>query len=181
MTAPAPDLWVFGYGSLVWNPGFEVAEARPASLAEYRRRFCMWSVHHRGSEAAPGLVLALEPAPGARCQGVAFRAADPEPALRALRDRELVSSAYHEVRVMLDAMGGGTIDALAYVIDPAHRQYARDLTLERQAQVIAAATGGRGPNHEYLTMTAEGLRARGIADAELDWLVARVQQIRAPA
>ena len=177
MTTPAPDLWVFGYGSLVWDPGIDVAEARPAALPGWRRRFCMWSVHHRGTEAAPGLVLALEPAPGARCEGIALRAADPEPALRALRDRELVSSAYHEARVTLETEAG-PLEALAYVIDASHRQYARDLTLERQARVIAAAEGGRGPNREYLARTAEGLRARGIADPEIDWLVARVQQIR---
>lgn len=177
MTASTPDLWVFGYGSLLWDPGIEVVETRRASLAGYRRSFCMWSVHHRGSEVDPGLVLALEEAPGECCHGIAFRAADPETALCALRDRELVSAAYHEARVTLDA-GGGTIDALAYVIDATHVQYARDLPLERQAQVIAVATGGRGPNHEYLTRTAEGLRALGIEAPEIDWLVARVQQIR---
>lgn len=181
MTAPAPDLWIFGYGSLVWNPGIDVAETRLASLAGYRRRFCMWSVHHRGTEADPGLVLALEEAEGERCRGVALRAADPEPALRHLRERELISAAYHEARVTLDLDGGGAVDALAYVVEPRHAQYARDLPLERQAQIIAAATGGRGPNHEYLTQTADGLRALDIDDGDLDWLVARVQQIRSAA
>ena len=178
MTDDAPDLWVFGYGSLVWHPGFAVAETRLATLEGYRRRFCMWSVHHRGTQADPGLVLALESAEGASCRGVALRAAEPEPALRHLRDRELVSAAYHEARVTLALDGGGAVGALAYVVDVGHAQYARDLTLARQAEVIAAAAGGRGPNHEYLSQTAAGLRARGIGDDELDWLVARVQQIR---
>ena len=178
MSDTDPDLWVFGYGSLVWNPGIAVAETRLASLAGYRRRFCMWSVHHRGTETDPGLVLALEESPDAVCHGLAIRAAEPEAALRELRDRELVSAAYHEARVTLDGADGAQIDALAYVIDPAHRQYARDLTLERQAQVIAHATGGRGPNHEYLSQTAAGLHRLAIGDADLDWLVARVQQIR---
>ena len=176
-TSDATPPWVFGYGSLLWNPGFAVAETRRASLAGYRRSFCMWSIHHRGSVADPGLVLALEEAPGERCHGIAFRAAEPEAALRYLRERELVSAAYHEARVTLDAEGGA-IDALAYVVDAGHAQYARALPLERQAQVIAAARGGRGPNHEYLTRTAEGLHALGIPDAEIEWLVARVQQIR---
>lgn len=179
MSESASDLWVFGYGSLLWNPGIAVAETRLASLAGYRRSFCMWSVHHRGSEVEPGLVLALESAPGALCHGLAIRAAEPEAALLGLRERELVSAAYHEARVTLDSRDGGRIDALAYVIDPAHAQYARDLTLEHQAQVIARAIGGRGPNRDYLSRTADGLHGLDIGDADLDWLVARVQQIRA--
>ncbi|MCK0168026.1 gamma-glutamylcyclotransferase [Jannaschia sp. S6380] len=172
------DLWVFGYGSLVWNPGIEVAETRPATLRGYRRRFCMWSIHHRGSECDPGLVLALEPAEGASCCGVAIRAADPTAAIKELRARELVSAAYHEAHVTLDQPDGTPLDALAYVIDTGHSQYARDLSLERQAEIIAHATGGRGPNHEYLTRTAAGLHALEIGDEDLDWLVTRVQQMR---
>lgn len=173
-----PDLWVFGYGSLVWNPGIAVAETRMARLDGYRRRFCMWSIHHRGSEADPGLVLALEAHAGAVCQGLAIRAADPEAALAELRERELVSAAYHEERVTLDS-DTGPIDALAYVIDPDHGQYARDLTLDDQARVIARAMGGRGPNHEYLSRTARGLHKLGIGDPDLDWLEARVAELRA--
>ncbi len=175
---PSPDdLWIFAYGSLLWNPGFEVARTRPAVLAEYRRSFCMRSIHHRGSEAEPGLVLALEPHEGAACAGVAMRAAEPVPALAYLRERELVSAAYVEERVTLRASDGGTIAALAYVIDTGHAQYCPDLPLEDQARIIAGAVGGRGPNHEYLTRTAEGMAALGIEDAAMDWLVARVQQI----
>lgn len=173
------DFWVFGYGSLVWNPGIAVAETRRATLAGYRRSFCMWSIHHRGSEADPGLVLALEPHAGGTCSGLAIKAADPVAALEELRARELISSAYVERGVtLLDEHGQG-IAATAYVIDVAHRQYTGDLPLERQAQVIAQAIGGRGPNHEYLSKTAKGLHDLGIGDADLDWLVARVQQIRA--
>ena len=170
-------LWVFAYGSLIWNPGMEIAETRPAVLHGYRRRFCMWSVHHRGSEAEPGLVLALERHDGATCTGLALRPADPEPALLVLRERELVSSAYHEARVTLAGEDGRAIEALAYVVDPDHRQYARDLTLEQQAQVIARAQGDRGPNVEYLVNSARGLHDLGIGEDDLDWLVARVQQL----
>ena len=171
-------LWVFAYGSLVWNPGIAVAESRRAVLRDYRRRFCMWSIHHRGSEAEPGLVLALEPHAGGTCTGLALRAVDPVAALAELRARELISSAYEERRVTLDC-DGGPVEAIAYVIDTGHAQYTPDLTLEEQARVIARAAGGRGPNHEYLDRTAEGLEALDIADADMDWLVARVQQIRA--
>ncbi|WP_371156461.1 gamma-glutamylcyclotransferase [Jannaschia sp. 2305UL9-9] len=175
------DLWVFGYGSLVWNPGIEVAEMRLASLSGFRRRFCMLSIHHRGSEEDPGLVLALEPFPAGSCTGLAIRAADPEAALEELRARELISSAYVEEQVTLTADDGAEIPALAYVIDTGHVQYVPDMSLEAQARIIAAAIGGRGPNHEYLTRTAAKLTELNIADADMDWLVARVQQIRAEA
>ncbi|CUH36155.1 putative protein involved in cation transport [Jannaschia seosinensis] len=175
------DLWVFGYGSLVWNPGIEVAEIRRATLTGFRRSFCMWSIHHRGCEADPGLVLALEPHEGASCAGLAIRAADPEAALVALRERELISSAYYEQEVTLLCEHGESLRSLAYVIDVAHQQYVPDLTVEEQAGIIARAIGGRGPNHEYLSRTAEGLQARDIPDADLDALVARVQQILATA
>lgn len=172
------DLWVFAYGSLVWNPGIAVAESRRAVLRDYRRRFCMWSIHHRGSETDPGLVLALEPHAGGTCTGLALRAVDPAAALEELRARELISSAYEERHVTLGC-DGGPVTATAYVIDTDHAQYTPDLTLEEQARIIAHAQGGRGPNHEYLDRTAEGLIALDIFDPEMDWLVARVQQIRA--
>ena len=172
---PAPDLWVFAYGSLLWNPGIAVAETRRARLEGFRRRFCMWSIHHRGSKAEPGLVLALEPAPGARCEGMALRAAEPEAALRYLRERELVSAAYHERQLPLRT-DGGDVRAVAFVVDTAHPQYARDLTLAQQAEVIARAVGGRGPNDEYLFNTAEALRAREIEDGDIDRLVAMVRR-----
>ena len=171
-----PDLWVFAYGSLLWSAGIEVAETRPARLTGFRRRFCMWSIHHRGSEAEPGLVLALEPATGATCDGLALRATDPVAALAELRERELISSAYHERRVPL-ATPEGEVSALAYVIDTTHRQYARDLALEDQARVIATARGGRGPNDQYLYNTAEALAARGIEDGDLARLVGMVRAL----
>lgn len=171
------DLWVFAYGSLVWNPGIAVAESRKAVLHAYRRRFCMWSIHHRGSEEDPGLVLALEPHAGGTCTGLALRAVDPVAALAELRARELISSAYEERRVALEC-DGEALMATAYIIDTDHAQYTPDLTLEEQAGIIAHAQGGRGPNHEYLSRTAEGLVALDIPDADMDWLVTRVQQIR---
>ena len=172
--ADAPELWVFAYGSLLWNAGIAVAETRPAKLTGYRRRFCMWSIHHRGSEADPGLVLALEPATGATCDGLALRAAEPEAALAALRERELISSAYHERRLPLWT-AEGEVSAVAYVVDTAHPQYAANLSLPEQARIIATAHGGRGPNDEYLYNTAEALTARGIADGDIERLVGMVR------
>jgi cation transport protein ChaC len=169
-------LWVFGYGSLLWNPGFAVAETRHARLAGYARRFCMRSIHHRGTPERPGLVLALDAEDGALCEGLALRAepGTEDATLAYLRERELISSAYLERRLGVTLDCGTGIEAVAYVIDPAHEQYCT-LELEEQAQIIARAVGGRGPNPEYLFNTAAHLAELGIPDAELDWLVDRVQ------
>ncbi|MGX9355448.1 gamma-glutamylcyclotransferase [Roseobacteraceae bacterium S113] len=176
-------LWVFGYGSLLWDPGFEVAEQRLASLEEYARSFCMRSIHHRGSEEDPGLVLALDEKDGAVCHGLALRAAPgtEEDTLAYLRARELISSAYVERHVMLRLEDGRDIEALAYVINRDHWQYCRDLPLEEQAQIIAHAVGGRGPNTEYLWNTTTHLDQLGIEDPDLHWLSERVREIVARA
>lgn len=174
-------IWIFGYGSLIWNPGFTCAARQVARLAGYRRSFSMRSVHYRGTEAAPGLVLALEAATGAACEGLAFAVpqAASEPVLAYLRERELTSSAYFEAELPLDLADGSRVLAKAFVIDPSHGHYCGGLALEEQAQIIAAATGERGPNSEYLFNTAEHLAALGLSDPALVWLAARVRDIRA--
>ncbi|MEM9583604.1 MAG: gamma-glutamylcyclotransferase [Pseudomonadota bacterium] len=174
-------LWVFGYGSLLWNPGFTPVETVPARLTGYHRSFCMWSIHHRGSVETPGLVLALDVAAGASCEGVAFRVADHETdhVLQMLRERELISSAYYEDTLPLALKDGRRVDALCYIIAQDHVQYCGDLSLERQAQVIANAVGGRGPNTEYLYNTAAHLSEMGVSDPDMDWLVTRVRELSA--
>ena len=175
------DLWVFGYGSLLWNPGFPVAETRVARLHGWHRSFCMSSIHHRGTPERPGLVLALDRAEAAHCDGLAFRvAADRAPwTVEYLRERELISSAYIETRqaVVFRECGTRQEDVLTFVIDRAHVQYRGDLDLEAQARIIATAVGGRGPNDEYLYNTAAHLAELGLADADLDWLSARVRAL----
>lgn len=175
-------MWVFGYGSLIWHPGFPVAERQVARLTGWHRSFCMRSIHHRGTVMAPGLVLALDAADGASCDGVAFRVEPGAEAetLAALRERELISSAYLERTLPVTLSGGGQVQALAYVIDPDHVQYCGGLALEEQAQIIAQAAGGRGPNRDYLFSTASHLADLGIADADLAWLAARVRALTTP-
>lgn len=172
-------LWVFGYGSLIWHPGFAVAERAVARLGGWHRSFCMRSIHHRGTVDAPGLVLALDRADGAHCDGVAFRveAGAEDATIATLRERELISSAYVEEWLTLRLADGRDVRALAYVIDPDHVQYCGGLAPEEQAQIIAHATGGRGPNRDYLWSTAAHLAELGIADADLDWLAARVRML----
>lgn len=172
-------MWVFGYGSLVWNPGFNVAERVIATLPDYHRSFCMRSIHHRGTKEVPGLVLALDAMEGARCHGVALSVAagEEDQTLAYLRDRELVSAAYLERRLDIELADGRVVKAVTYVIDPDHVQYCGGLDLEEQARIIAGAVGGRGPNTEYLYNTAAHLHELGIRDAELDWLAARVRHL----
>ncbi len=172
------QLWVFGYGSLIWDPGFAVAERRIARLDGWHRSFCMRSIHHRGTPEAPGLVLALDRAAAATCAGVAFRVASGAEAatLAALRERELVSSAYLEALLPVHTESG-PLQALAYVIDPDHAQYCGGLAMDEQAQIIAHAVGGRGANRDYLWFTAAHLAELGIADPDLEWLAAEVRRL----
>jgi cation transport protein ChaC len=170
-------LWVFGYGSLIWNPEFPVAERIVARVEGWHRSFCMRSIHHRGSVEAPGLVLALDAAEGAACDGVAFRVAQGAEAgtIEALRARELISSAYVETRLAARLADGRQVEALCFVIDRDHVQYCGGLPLEEQARVIAGAVGGRGANRDYLWSTEAHLRELGIADPDLGWLAHRVR------
>ena len=173
-------LWVFGYGSLVWNPGFAWSSRRIARLDGFHRSFCMRSIHHRGTVNEPGLVLALDAAEGATCHGVAFEIAPQiaEETLEYLRARELISAAYLETRQVLTLEDGAAITAVAYVIDRDHEQYCGGLELEEQARIIAHAQGGRGPNCEYLHQTAAHLAELGLPDAELAWLSDRVKTLK---
>lgn len=173
------DLWVFGYGSLMWQPGFAFSERRLARLDGFRRSFCMWSIHHRGTPEAPGLVLALDAQRDAACSGVAYcvPAAEADEALDYLRARELVSSAYLETEQEVALQAAGSVRAVTYVVDPDHVQYCGGLDLEEQARIIARAVGGRGPNTEYLWNTAAHLAELGIEDAELRWLAEKVRTL----
>ena len=175
------SMWVFGYGSLLWNPGFEVAEQVIATLPDYARSFCMRSIHHRGTVEDPGLVLALDEQAGEACEGVALRvmAGQEAQTLAYLRERELISSAYVEKELAVRLSDGREVTALVYVIDEAHEQYCGGLPLEEQAQIMAHAVGGRGPNSEYLYNTADHLATLGLHDPALEWLATRVREITA--
>jgi cation transport protein ChaC len=166
--------WVFGYGSLIWEPGFDFADRRVATLRGYRRAFCMTSIVYRGTPEAPGLVLALDRGDGrGSCVGVAYQVAAEGAAatLAYLRERELVSYAYTEARLPVELEDGTAVEALAYVSNPQHAQYRGGLSLAAQAEVIARAVGPRGPNREYLLNTVASLEALGLHDPDLARLV----------
>jgi len=173
------DYWVFGYGSLVWQPGFPFRERHIARLSGFSRSFCMRSIHHRGTVSEPGLVLALDRDTAGFCDGVAFRVAAGNglATIEYLRERELVSSAYLEQIHPIRLADGTQTQAVCYVIDEDHVQYCGGLDPEEQARIIAKAVGGRGPNTEYLYNTASHLNELGIEDPGLNWLSARVSQL----
>ncbi len=172
------SFWVFGYGSLLWRPGFEYVEKRVATLHGFHRSFCMTSLHYRGTEETPGLVLALDPAEGAICQGLGFLVAAEiaDETLEYLRERELISYAYFEQNNKIEFNDGDSAEALCYIIDRGHEQYAGALELDRQADIIARASGSAGPNSEYLFNTFSHMQELGISDPDMEHLVKLVKE-----
>ena len=171
-------MYVFGYGSLIWDPGFEFEASELAEIKNYKRSFSMWSIHHRGTIDKPGLVLALEKSPYEKCKGIAFEVSSKHSlqVLSYLRDRELVSSAYEEIEVEIElAKSKRLVKAIAFVIKKDHDQYCQ-LTLDEQARVIAQAEGGRGRNDAYLFNTEKKLTELGIISSDMRYLVQQVRK-----
>ncbi|MDD3446211.1 MAG: gamma-glutamylcyclotransferase [Zavarzinia sp.] len=162
----AGDLFVFGYGSLIWRPGFPYLGVQPAILHGYHRAFCIYSEHYRGTPARRGLVLGLDR--GGCCRGMVFRVAAEarDATLAYLRERELVTHVYKE-RVMPVRTAAGTVPALTYVADPAHGQYAGKLPFDDQVRIIAEAEGSAGRNRDYLAATVAELERLGLHDDRL--------------
>lgn len=163
-------LWVFGYGSLMWQPGFEYDEVCRARLEGYRRAFCVYSLHYRGSARRPGLVLGLMR--GGTCEGLAFRVAAADAcAVRAyLHGRELIYGVYREAILPAELHGGerARIEVLTYVAEPRHPSYAGTMPVARQAAMIRGARGVAGSNLAYLVATLRKLAALGIRQPELE-------------
>jgi cation transport protein ChaC len=173
--------WVFGYGSLMWRPGFGFVERQPATLHGRRRAFCIYSVHHRGTYQRPGLVLGL--APGGSVRGAAYRIA-PEAWAETyayLREREQPTETYFESWACIRLAGGVKASALVFLSDPKHPQWAGDLDLEAQARLIAGAVGLSGRNVDYLRDLVEHLREEGVGDHCMERLLTRVETLEAEA
>lgn len=164
------DLWVFGYGSLMWRPGFDVVEARTATMFGVHRALCIYSWVHRGTKQRPGLVLGLDG--GGSCRGMAFRVAadNKQQVIEYLRARELVTDVYLEVERPVVLEGGARVFALTYVADRKHEQYAGKLPHEKLARQVHGAVGQSGKNEEYILNTVAHLRELGIHDAGLERL-----------
>jgi cation transport protein ChaC len=169
------DLWVFGYGSLMWRPGFDFIERQGALVHGWRRSLCVYSHIYRGTPERPGLVLGLDR--GGACRGVAFRvaAALRTPTIDYLRAREQVTAVYLERTVLAHLSDGATAEALTYVADPAHAQYAGRLQRERLLDLVAHGVGVSGPNIDYVLNTEAHLRENGVTDPTLEWLAAQLR------
>jgi cation transport protein ChaC len=167
------DVWVFGYGSLVWNPIVHHEERRVACLHGFHRSFCVWSHVNRGSLQKPGLILGLDT--GGSCRGVAFRIAarraDEE--LRLLWRREMVLGAYSPRWATVEA-GNDTLSAIAFFANREHANYAGKLPLETVIRTLVSARGHLGTPAEYLLETVRGLIEHGVRDAYLLELRKRV-------
>lgn len=170
-----PTHWVFGYGSLIWRPGFEHLRAVPALLNGAHRRLCIYSHRHRGTPEQPGLVFGL--VRGGSCRGMAFEVeAARWPEVQAyLRDREMDRGVYREVQRTIRLAHGAVVSALAFMVDERHVQYAGRLEIAEQARLVRAGVGESGPNHEYVLATARHLEQLGIRDKHLDELVAQLR------
>jgi glutathione-specific gamma-glutamylcyclotransferase len=166
------DLWVFGYGSLMWRPGFEFIEQMPARLIGEHRALCVYSFDHRGTPEKPGLVLGLDR--GGACRGIAFRVAatQRDEVIDYLRSREQTTRVYREVMrsVWLENEARERVSALAYVVDRGHVQYAGRLSLREQLRYVQQGHGRSGNNRDYVLETVRSIEAQGFRDAPLHQL-----------
>ncbi|MCO6188165.1 gamma-glutamylcyclotransferase [Rhizobium sp. L1K21] len=181
MAQEMEDFWVFGYGSLMWRPDFPFEERQLARAFGYHRALCIRSWVHRGTQDKPGLVLGLDR--GGSCRGVAFRVAPAhrEAVLDYLRERELVTNVYMERIVPTLLADRRRVQAVTFVADRSHEQYARKIDAEEAAIIAASAVGQSGPNDVYVRNTVQHLREIGIRDGWLEQVVRRMEEIKLPA
>jgi cation transport protein ChaC len=173
---PGTDFWVFGYGSLIWRPGFAHSAVRPAMLHGFHRRFCVYSHRYRGTPDTPGLVLGL--ARGGSCRGLAYQvpAAEGEAVMDYLYEREMVLGVYDPrwLKVALD--DGRVVHAAGFVVDPTHPQYAGRLSLDAMADLILQGEGKGGTCLDYLRNTVHHLEALDMHDRALHRLLRHVER-----
>jgi glutathione-specific gamma-glutamylcyclotransferase len=177
LRAGTEPVWVFAYGSLMWNPEIEFAEAQPGFLHGYRRSFCLYSRDYRGTPERPGLVLGLDR--GGSCRGIVYRLPPDRvgETLDRIWAREMTGQVYRMRRVAVRTPRGA-VAAHACVVRRASPDYAGRLSLDDAAEVLAAAVGGRGSGREYLANTVRHLEELGIRDGSLNRIAARVAGIR---
>ena len=168
--------WIFGYGSLMWNPGFAYIEKKPATLFGFHRSFCIYSHHYRGTHKFPGLVLGLDK--GGLCQGIAFRVDRSEwlNVVSYLDERELIGYAYQAVETDIKFGCSGTfVQAYTYIADTSHPNYAGDLGFERSINTIMEAAGIGGLNRDYLIKLIQQLKKYGYNEPNLYKLLERAE------
>lgn len=168
--------WVFGYGSLIWRPGFAHCSAHQALLFGAHRRLCIYSHRYRGTPERPGLVFGL--VRGGSCRGMAFEVTPKDwLEVRAyLQEREQVTGVYLEALRPVKLADGRTVRALTFLVDEGHDQYAGDLDRAAELALVKSAHGAMGPNVDYVTNTSEHLREMGIVDRRLEALNALLKE-----
>jgi len=175
-TAVPEDLWIFGYGSLMWRPGFAFVESQLATVRGYHRSLCVYSHVHRGTREQPGLVLGLKR--GGSCKGLAFRVAAEarDETLAYLRAREQVTDVYLEITLKATLADKRSVDTVCYVADKNHEQFAGGLERAELARLVKQGVGVSGANPDYVRHTQNHLRELGIKDATLEWLLDHLDQ-----
>ena len=165
---PPGDLWVFGYGSLMWSPCFSYKDKAPGRAHGYHRALCILSTRYRGTHHRPGLVMGL--CRGGSCRGMAFRIAarDVSRTLRRLWSREMPRRVYQPRLVAIRLRGGRMVRALAFLADPLHPSYVRELDLHGRARLVAQGIGVRGPCVDYIQNTLDHMHEVGVRDPHLE-------------
>ena len=175
--APRPGrVWIFAFGSLIWNPAFHFVERHTARIHGFHRQFCLWSRTGRGSPERPGLMLSLER--GGSCAGVAYRLDKREAAteLDIIWRREMFTMAYHPVWVNAYTPQGPE-PAIAFSANRRHERYVPGLEDEVIARYLATGAGPTGRCCDYLFDTVAHLRQLGIRDKRMEALESRVRQL----
>jgi cation transport protein ChaC len=178
---PRGDLWVYGYGSLMWSPDFAFRERSMGMLRGYHRSLCILSTRYRGTDRRPGLVMGL--CRGGSCWGVAFRvpAARVAETLARLWHREMRRTVYTPKLVPVRISRGRRVRALAFIADPEHAQYCRELDLRSRAQLVAQGVGERGRCTDYIRHTLEHMLEVGVTDPHLARVLETAEAMRARA
>lgn len=170
------DLWVFGYGSLMWRPGFDFTERRAGLIRGYHRSLCVYSFHHRGTPQQPGLVMGLDR--GGSCRGAAFRVPSErrDDTIAYLREREQVTSVYLERYAATTLDNGEIVSAVTYVVNRTHEQYAGRLNVDDVVSIVQRSKGVSGYNPDYVRNTQSHLVEMGVRDPWLEAIVNRLDQ-----
>jgi cation transport protein ChaC len=177
--APRGDLWIFGYGSLMWSPGFRATGKSPGKVHGYHRSLCILSHRYRGTARRPGLVMGL--CRGGSCWGMVYKiaAASVRRVLGQLYLREMRNRVYRPTFVRVRVRGGRDIRALAFVADVRHRQFAGDLDVAGTARYVAQGIGERGRNIDYLSYTLAHMHELGVRDPHLDRVLLAALELHA--
>ena len=175
---PAGDFWVFGYGSLMWSPCFSYREKRLARVHGYHRALCILSTRYRGTHRKPGLVMGL--CRGGSCWGMAYRIPRHEigRSLARLWNREMPRRVYEPRLVPATLPGGRRVQALAFIADPDHPSYVRELDLHGRARLVAQGIGKRGPCIDYIRNTLAHMHEVGVRDPHLERVLEAALSLR---